>query len=83
MKFARNEDGTIAILFAIAAIPVVLITGLAVDYATWTSAQRKMQGVGDAAALAGAKILSQSGATSSAAQSSALSMVQASSSPFS
>lgn len=53
-KFRRNEDGTIAVLFALIFIPVILMVGLAMDGLRIFKLKETMQGAIDAAALAGA-----------------------------
>ena len=50
----RDDRGTTAITFAIAAIPLVGVMGLAVDYSRAYRVQSHLQTAVDAAALAGA-----------------------------
>lgn len=60
-KFRREDDGVVAIIFAIAALPIFGLVGGAVDYNQALSERSKLQGALDAAAVAGAKV----GATTS------------------
>jgi Flp pilus assembly protein TadG len=48
------REGAIAVTFAIAAIPLMLGVGLAVDYKRWMTAQQFAQNAADAASLAAA-----------------------------
>ncbi len=52
--FTRDRSGTVAIAFAIAAIPLFLAIGLAVDFGRALTAKRAIQETIDAAALAAA-----------------------------
>lgn len=54
-RFQKDEKGTIAIVFALVAIILVLITGLAIDVGRAVHANRKISAALDAAALAAAK----------------------------
>ena len=54
--FLRCQKGSVAIIFGLVAIPVVLSVGVAVDYARALSAREKLQGAVDAAAIAGARL---------------------------
>jgi hypothetical protein len=51
-RFACNERGTVAVIFALALIPVLGMTGLGLDYAVALRADSKLQDAADAAALA-------------------------------
>ena len=53
--FARREDGTTAILFALALLPIIVVFGFAVDFQRAHSANLQIQATADAAALAGAR----------------------------
>ncbi|HEX4892807.1 MAG TPA: pilus assembly protein [Hyphomicrobiaceae bacterium] len=55
--FFKAEEGTVAILFALCAIPVFLTVGLAFDFGRVYHAERKLSGAIDAAVLAAAKAL--------------------------
>jgi hypothetical protein len=61
--FFEAEDGTVAILFALCAIPVFLTVGLAFDFGRVYHAERKLSGAVDAAVLAAAKVLRDGGAS--------------------
>jgi len=54
LGFWRNEGGGIAVAFALAAIPLVGVAGLAVDYMRATEVRSALQVEADAAALASA-----------------------------
>jgi Flp pilus assembly protein TadG len=49
--FAADQRGNVAITFGIAAVPLVLATGAAVDYSVANSAKAKLDALADAAAL--------------------------------
>ncbi len=53
-SFSSDRRGNVAIIFALTAIPAMLITGIGVDYAKALSVRSKLQNAADAAALAGA-----------------------------
>ncbi len=53
---SRNETGNIGVLFALAAIPVLIAGGVAVDFATGHKAKSAVQVAADAAVLAGASL---------------------------
>jgi Flp pilus assembly protein TadG len=52
--FRKNQSGAVALLFAFAAIPILLVAGAAVDVSRSVSAQTKLQTALDAGALAAA-----------------------------
>lgn len=56
-SFASNEDGAVAIIFALSVIVLFLITGLAIDIGRIMHAERKIANAVDAAALSAAKSL--------------------------
>jgi Flp pilus assembly protein TadG len=51
-RFARDKRANIAIIFAVSVIPIIFLTGMAIDYTTATSRQTQMNNAADAAALA-------------------------------
>jgi Flp pilus assembly protein TadG len=55
MGFFRNENGGVAILFGIAALPIIGLTGAAMDYSAASAERTKLREIADFAALAGAK----------------------------
>jgi hypothetical protein len=55
-NFSRSTNGSIAIVFALAALPATLIVGAAVDYGTALRAKTRLQAVTDIAAQAGARL---------------------------
>lgn len=54
-RFGRAEEGTVAIIFALAAIVIALITGLSIDFGRTFHASTKIGQALDSAALAAAK----------------------------
>lgn len=62
--------GNVAIIAALAAVPLIGSVGIAVDYAFWTSRAAKLQEVADASALASARslVLENAGAARKTAQ---------------
>ncbi len=57
-RFARADQGNIAVLFAIAAVPILSFVGAAIDYTRANSARSSMQAALDSTALMVAKDLS-------------------------
>src|SRR5436309_16138855 len=55
-RFLRDRCGSVAPMFAIAVIPVIGLTGAAIDYSRANSARTGMQAAIDATALAMAKL---------------------------
>lgn len=51
-RMAADRDGGVMIVFAFAIIPVLFLTGMAVDYGRASNAQARLQSAADAAALA-------------------------------
>ena len=51
-SFQHRQDGNIAVIFGLALIPLLLCTGVAVDYSRASSARAEMQSALDAATLA-------------------------------
>ena len=54
--FKRAKRGNVAIIFGLAAVPMMLGAGIAVDYARGVTAKNTMQSAADAAALAAASM---------------------------
>ncbi len=52
----KSTEGSVAILFALASLMVMGITGTAVDFARATSVKSRLQAAADAAAIAGASL---------------------------
>jgi Flp pilus assembly protein TadG len=55
-KFGASEGGNVAMIFGMMLIPVLAVTGGAVDYGRAVAAKSKLQGIVDAAANAGARL---------------------------
>jgi Flp pilus assembly protein TadG len=55
--FARSEEGTVAIVFALVTVVLILVTGIAIDLGRVVHAESKIAASLDAAALAAAKSL--------------------------
>jgi Flp pilus assembly protein TadG len=53
-RFARNQAGTTAVIFALSIVPMLLGAGIAVDYLRYASAKTDLQAALDAGALAAA-----------------------------
>ena len=51
-RFGKNQSGALAPVLAVAAIPIVMAAGFAVDYGNAVSVQARLQAAVDAAALA-------------------------------
>jgi Flp pilus assembly protein TadG len=51
-SFVRDKRGTIAVVFAVSLVPVLGLTGAAVDYTRATQTRGKLQAAADAAAIA-------------------------------
>ncbi|MBX9647780.1 MAG: pilus assembly protein [Xanthobacteraceae bacterium] len=64
-NFYRSEKGNIAVLFAIAAVPIISFVGAAVDYTRANSARSSMQAALDSTALMLAKDLTDGTITTS------------------
>jgi Flp pilus assembly protein TadG len=50
-RFARKEDGNIAVIFAIVLVPIISFVGAAIDYTRASNARTAMQAALDSAAL--------------------------------
>src|ERR1700734_3353218 len=57
-RFAGAKDGNIAVIFTIAAIPIISFVGAAIDYSRANSARSSMQAALDSTALMLSKDLS-------------------------
>ncbi|MEZ5857314.1 MAG: pilus assembly protein TadG-related protein [Hyphomicrobiaceae bacterium] len=66
--FRHNAEGTVAIIFGLSAFLLVLVTGLAIDVGRVMHAERAIASAADAAALAAAKGLKNSGMTDAEVQ---------------
>ncbi len=75
-RFARGDSGGVIVIFALTVPAALGLVGMSVDYGSWLKQKTKMQGVADAAALAAAKVYSDT-QDSNAAQSQATSTVNA------
>lgn len=64
-RFARADQGNIAVLFGIAAVPILTFVGVAIDYTRATSARTSMQTALDSTALMLAKDLTDGTITTS------------------
>src|SRR3954467_12888929 len=58
-RFAASEDGNIAVIFAIALVPILGFVGAAIDYTRANAARSSMQAALDSTALMLSKDLSQ------------------------
>ncbi|MEM8651581.1 MAG: pilus assembly protein TadG-related protein [Pseudomonadota bacterium] len=56
-KFVKNKLGTVATTVGIMAVPLMVVSGIAIDYSILSQVQSRLQNSADAAALAGAKEL--------------------------
>jgi Flp pilus assembly protein TadG len=54
-RLKKNESGAMALIAGLAAIPVFLAAGAAVDYGNWVAVDSRLQAAVDAAALAAAR----------------------------
>lgn len=52
-RFARNERANVAMIFGLAAVPLVYLTGMAIDYTWAVDRQVQLNAAADAAALSG------------------------------
>jgi Flp pilus assembly protein TadG len=50
--FLQNRRASVAIIFALAAIPAVILTGMAIDYSNAVSKRTRLNAIADSAALA-------------------------------
>jgi Flp pilus assembly protein TadG len=53
-RFKADQNGTVALIVSLAAVPLMIIAGSAIDYAQFAAAQTQTQAALDAGALAGA-----------------------------
>ena len=65
-RFRRAERGNVAIIFALAFIPIVGLIGAAVDYSRLNAARTSMQAAVDSTALAMSLLMSQNSTLSAA-----------------
>ena len=54
-RFARDEQGSVGMIFGLMVIPCIMLVGFAVDFSRVISVRAQTQGILDTAALAGAK----------------------------
>src|SRR5882724_13486277 len=52
--FAANRSGTVAVTFALAVVPLLLASGMAIDYVRYANAETDLQSALDGAALSAA-----------------------------
>jgi hypothetical protein len=71
-SFGRNEDGTVAMIFALMSVPVCLIIGLAVDYSRAVHMNQRLTSAVDAATVAAAKFVKDGTLTDAEVQAQAL-----------
>ncbi|HTK34962.1 MAG TPA: pilus assembly protein TadG-related protein [Caulobacteraceae bacterium] len=64
--FATDKRGTVAVIFAITAIPLVLMVGVGVDYTSAADRQAQLNAAADAAALAAVTPTAMAGTTAAA-----------------
>ena len=57
LKFAAAQTGNVAMIFAIALVPILALVSFSLDYSRQISADRHLQSAIDAASLAGARAL--------------------------
>jgi hypothetical protein len=55
-RFGANKSGNVGIIFGLMLIPMLAVSGAAIDYGRAVSAKSKLQGIVDAAANAGARL---------------------------
>jgi Flp pilus assembly protein TadG len=55
-RFGRDTQGNVALLFGLMAVPLVLASGVGIDYARAASIRTSLQSTVDSAALAGASV---------------------------
>jgi Flp pilus assembly protein TadG len=76
-RFVRSNDGNIAVIFTLAAIPVIGFVGAAIDYSRTNSARSSVQSALDSTALMLSKDLSSGAITASQVQTAAQSYFSA------
>ncbi len=69
--FRKDERGSTAMIFALMIMPVMLMTGMAVDYSRMITVKQRMQTAIDAAALAGVRAQQASSSTTTTFQTTA------------
>ena len=56
-SISRDDSGNVGIIFALMIIPILGITGLAVDYGRTITARSQLQNATDSAALAAVRLI--------------------------
>ena len=51
-RFRRDQRGNLAVIFAVATVPLISAIGVAIDYSEATRIKAKLQSAADAAAVA-------------------------------
>lgn len=82
MKAARDERGTVAIIFALSCVVLLIVIGIAVDVARYYNVSTRMQAALDGASLAAAKLLPDRDMTDADVKSRALSYFSAATATF-
>lgn len=68
-RFCRKRDGSVAVIFALSAVGIIGVTGLAVDFSRGSKAKSSLHAAADAAALAGARTVGTAAQREAAAKS--------------
>lgn len=55
-RFVRNDRGAIAIQFGLVIVPMVALSGIAIDYSKYLDVKGQLQQVADSSAIAGARL---------------------------
>lgn len=55
-SFARDKRGAIAIQFGLVIVPMVALSGIAIDYSKYLNVKGQLQQIADSAAIAGARL---------------------------
>jgi Flp pilus assembly protein TadG len=56
-RFAHEDNGNVAVIFALGLVPLIGFIGLAVDFGSWTHRETALRKAADAASLAGVREL--------------------------
>ena len=67
-RFARSERANVAVIFALALVPTIYLTGMGVDYTLAVDRQTELNAAADAAALSAVTPTMMAGSTTSAQQ---------------